>query len=308
MPPALAIHGGAGLIRRATLSDAREAACREALAAALGAGWAILDAGGDATDAVEAAVVALEEAPTFNAGRGAVLAAGGRVELDAAFMDGQTRQAGAVTACTRPRNPIRLARAVARHTPHVLLAGPGADALADELGLEVVPEGWHITEERRAQYEAVAAEGGYGLDHGSLGGRRDVYGTVGAVAADRRGHVAAATSTGGMVNKRAGRVGDSPILGAGTFAWDRTCAVSGTGHGEAFLRLCAAHRVSDLIELSGLSLREAAFRVIHDELPAIDGEGGLIAVGPDGALALPFNTGGMFRAWRSADGGGVDIW
>jgi beta-aspartyl-peptidase (threonine type) len=292
---AIAVHGGAGLIRRDSLSPEREARCREGLLAAVEAGRRVLAAGGAALDAVEAAVVTLEDDPLFNAGRGAVLAAGGAVELDAAVMEGASRRAGAAGMITRAKNPVRLARAVMERTPHVLLVGPGADALVDEAGLEAADVSWFITDERRAQWASVAGAGVFQLDHG--GARKDVYGTVGAVACDQAGHVAAATSTGGMVNKRRGRLGDSPIIGAGTYAWDATCAVSGTGHGEPFIRLGVAARVSAWMELGGLSLADAAAKVVHEELPALDGQGGLIAVDRHGRVVLPFNTGGMFRAW-----------
>jgi L-asparaginase/beta-aspartyl-peptidase (threonine type) len=308
MPLALVVHGGAGLIRRDSLTPEREDRCRAGLRAALDAGWAVLHAGGSALDAVQASVVALEEDPAFNAGRGAVLAAGGTVELDAAIMDGTGRAAGAIAGATLPRSPIAAARAVLSGTPHVLLCGPGADAFIVDAGLETADASWFETPERRAQYEAVAAVGGYGLDHGPLGGKKDVYGTVGAVACDRGGHVAAATSTGGMVNKLHGRVGDTPVIGAGTYAWDQTCAVSGTGHGEPFIRLAVAHRISDLMELAGLSVAEAAERVIRVELPAVAGEGGVIAVDAAGRIAMPFNTGGMFRGWRTEAETGVQIW
>jgi isoaspartyl peptidase/L-asparaginase-like protein (Ntn-hydrolase superfamily) len=305
MPIALVVHGGAGLIHRNSLTPAREEACRLGLATARSAGLAVLRAGGTALDAVEAAVVVLEDNPWFNAGRGAVLTADGGFELDASVMDGATRAAGCVAGCTLAKNPIRAARAVMERTPHVLLAGGGADRFVQEIGLEAPPLGWFTTEERREQWEAVRQTGSFTLDHGL---QKDVYGTVGAVACDERGHVAAATSTGGMVNKRPGRVGDSPILGAGTFAWDRTCAVSGTGHGEPFLRLGVAARVSAYREFLGLELAEAARRVIQDDLPVLGGQGGLIAVDGLGRIAMPFNTGGMFRAWAGPDGEGVAIW
>lgn len=290
MPYALAVHGGAGLSRPASLTPAREARCREALRAAIAAAEAVLAADGSALDAVVAAVVVLEDDPVFNAARGAVLTSAGAAELDAALMDGKDRRAGAIAAARTPRNPIRLARAVMERTPHVLVVGDGADTLAAELGLEQAPQSYFVTEERLAQlrrggHAAVAPEP-----------EPDVYGTVGAVACDRAGHVAAATSTGGTTGKRPGRVGDSPILGAGTYAHDATCAVSGTGHGEPFVRLGVAHRVSSWIELGGLSLPEAADRVIHRELAPLVGRGGLIAVDAGGRIAMPFNTAGMFRA------------
>jgi beta-aspartyl-peptidase (threonine type) len=277
------------------------------IAAALSAGAAVLSAGGAALDAVVAAVVALEENPLFNAGRGAVLASDGGIELDAAVMDGRTRAGGAVAGVRTVRNPVLLARAVAERTPHVLLVGAGAEAFAREIHLEEVEPDWFRTPERVEQLAQARAEERVTLDHG--GGEVDVYGTVGAVACDTRGHVAAATSTGGMVNKRAGRVGDTPILGAGTFAWDKTCAVSGTGHGEPFIQLGVAGRVSARMELEGRSLDEAARLVMFADLPELHGEGGLIAVDPRGEVALLFNSAGMFRGVLR-DGGPpqVDIW
>ncbi|MEZ4241081.1 MAG: isoaspartyl peptidase/L-asparaginase [Myxococcota bacterium] len=303
MAYALAVHGGAGLIRADSLSPAREAACREALVRALAAGEAVLRRGGAALDAVTAAVVVLEDDPVFNAGRGAVLCADGSVELDAAVMDGRTRAAGAVAAAKTPRNPVMLARAVMERTPHVLVVGAGADVLAAELGLSLAARAWFVTPEREAQ---LAAATGVTLDHDA---KADVYGTVGAVAADRDGHVAAATSTGGMTGQRPGRVGDTPVIGAGTWAWDRTCAVSGTGHGEPFVRLGVGQRISALCELAGLDLAAAAERVIREELPGLEGRGGVIAVDGQGNVAMPFNTAGMFRgSVREGEAPVVAIW
>ncbi len=296
----IAVHGGAGLSRRHSLAPEREEACRAGLREALRAGADVLSGGGGALDAVVAAVLSLEENPLFNAGRGSVLAADGGIELDAAVMDGRTRAAGAVAGVKTVRNPIRLARAVMERTPHVLLIGEGAESLAAEVGLERVDPSFFRTAERVEQLERTRAQ-----EQAKL----DVYGTVGAVARDGAGHVAAATSTGGTVNKRPGRVGDTPVLGAGTFAWDRTCAVSGTGHGEPFVRLGVGARVSALMELEGLSLAEAARRVIHQDLPELEGDGGLVAVDAAGQIALVFNSAGMFRGWLR-DGGEplVEIW
>lgn len=292
VPFSIAIHGGAGLLQRHSLSPEREAACLSGLARALRAGHALLDAGGSALDAVVESVRVLEDDPLFNAGRGAVLAADGTVELDAAVMDGRDRSAGAVAAVHGVRNPVLLASLVRASTPHVLLVGAGAERLAAEHGLRVEPLEYFVTPERVDQLKVAQ---GHTFSLGAGGPRTDVYGTVGAVARDRAGHLAAATSTGGMTNKRPGRVGDTPVIGAGTFAWDRTCAVSGTGHGEPFVRLSVAARVSAYMDIGGLDLAQAAARVIG-ELPELGGAGGLIAVGADGTVALPFNTGGMFRA------------
>ena len=295
----LALHGGAGLIRRDSLSPEREAACRAAIDRLLHDARRRLDAGAAALEVVEAIVVGLEECELFNAGRGAVLGRDGGVTLDASIMDGRDRSAGAVTELRTTRNPIRLAAAV-RHTEAVFLAGPAADAFAAQQGLEQVPNHWFVTAERQAQLDAMRPHGAIGLDHGSEA--PDRYGTVGAVACDREGHLAAATSTGGLVNKRPGRVGDSPVIGAGTFAWDRTCAVSATGHGEPFLRLSVAARLSARIELAGQGLDEAAHSVIHADLPQVGGKGGLIAIDAHGAITMPFNTAGMFRGAVDATG------
>ena len=304
---ALAIHGGAGLVRRDVLTGEREQRCLRTLSAALEVGRAVLEAGGSALDAVEATVVHLEDDPVFNAGRGSVLNADGRVEMDASVMDGRGRRAGAVAGVTTVRNAVRLARAVMDHTPHVMLIGEGAEAFARERGLVTVDPSWFLVEERLEQLNRAKEQQRFELDHGS--DHKDVYGTVGAVARDRSGHLAAATSTGGMINKRPGRVGDSPIIGAGTFADDATCAVGGTGHGEPFVRLGVSARVSALMELAGLSLEQATHRVIFEELPKLDGQGGLIAVDRDGNVALPFNTAGMFRGWvREGEAPSVAIW
>lgn len=305
---AVAVHGGAGLIRRQSLTEERERACRQALAGAIQAATDVLQRGGSALDAVVAAVMVLEDAPVFNAGRGSVFAANGTIEMDAAVMDGADRRAGAVTCVRTVRNPVRLARAVMEQTPHVFVAHAGAEALARELGIETVdPDQWHRTEERWRQLVEAQKDGGLHLDHG--GGDKDVFGTVGAVALDRSGHLAAATSTGGMVNKRPGRVGDTPVIGAGTWADDATCAVSGTGHGELFVRTAVGARISNWMEMGGLTLEEAARRVVHDELPRIGGVGGAIAVDREGNLALPFNSGGMFRGWaREGEPVQVEIW
>jgi L-asparaginase / beta-aspartyl-peptidase len=280
---AIVIHGGAGVVARTT-GDREHAAERSELARIRDEAWALLANGKSALDVVEAAVVALEECELFNAGKGAVLGAKGTVELDAAIMDGATREAGAVAVVDRIRNPIRAARRVLG-SPHVILAAHGAHELARAEGLELVEPEWFVTERRREQWRARFEEGG---------------GTVGAVATDAGGHVAAATSTGGMLGKAPGRIGDSPIVGAGTFAWDRTCAVSGTGDGEMFLRLCLAHRVSAGVE-HGSSIRESVDQAIA-ELRAFGGEGGLIATDPSGAIAWAFHATGMYRAWRDARG------
>ena len=293
-PPApawsLAIHGGAGGMTRATLTPAAQAAARAALHAALAAGAAILAAGGSALDAVAAAVAVLEDAPEFNAGRGAVFTAEGTVELDAAIMDGATRRAGAVARVTRTRHPVALARAVMDATPHVMLAGVGADAFALTTGLEQVANDWFATPERRRQF----AEAGATFD------RAMKYGTVGAVARDTVGHLAAATSTGGVTGKKWGRIGDSPVIGAGTYADDRACAVSATGSGEDFLRAVAGHEIAARVRHGGASVADAAAAVLA-EIAAGGGAGGVIVMPCAGPPVLPFTTSGMYRGAVAAD-------
>jgi len=294
-PLRLALHGGAGVIDRAEFGGERERRYREALGDIAASAWARLESGATALDAVEHAVMLLEDCEFFNAGYGAVLNADGEVEFDAAIMDGRDRRCGAIAAARHPRNPIRLARAVMDHTEHVMLAGPAADRFAEEIGVPCEEGGWFVTEDRRSQLRAAAAEGRISLDHD------EKYGTVGAVARDAAGHLAAATSTGGMTNKKPGRVGDTPVIGAGTWADDATCAVSGTGHGEYFIRAALAHEMDARIRLAGASLAEAAESALAlvDEL---GGSGGLVAVSAGGELVLPFNSPGMYRAWAGADG------
>ncbi len=291
---ALAIHGGAGLIRRQSLSAERERACRSALEVSLQAGLAVLQRHGSSLDAVEEAVRALENSPLFNAAVGAVLTREAQVELDAAIMDGRDGRAGAITAATRTRNPISTARHILEHSPHLLIAGPGADTYAKEQGLELVENQTFITEERLAQ---LKRGGTVRLDHDA---EQDVYGTVGAVACDASGNIAAATSTGGMVGQHPGRVGDTPILGAGTFAANATAAISATGHGEQFMGAMACARIVHRMEFQGLSLEDAAQRVLLEDLPPESG--GLIAVDARGHITMPFTTAGMFRAAVYPDG------
>ena len=292
---AIAVHGGAGVIPSADLTPQVDAAFRAGLGAALRVGYAVLSGGGSSLDAVTAAVVALEEDPLFNAGRGAVLCADGGHELDAAIMDGRDLRAGAVAGVRHVRNPVRLARHVMEHTPHVMLAGPGADALAADAGLESVPNDWFTTERRRAELERHRAGLARVGDEASLG-------TVGAVALDAHGHLAAATSTGGMTGKRAGRVGDTPIIGAGTYAADDCCAVSATGHGEYFIRAAVAHEIASLMRHRGLGVQQAADEVVHAQLVRLGGSGGVIAVGRDGTIAMPFNSPGMLRGAMDSSG------
>ena len=293
----LLVHGGAGTISPESLDAEREAAIRQALDEALEAGGRILADGGDSLDAVQAAVVVLEDSPWFNAGRGAVFTAEGRNELDASLMQGHDRRAGAVAGLRHVRNPIRLARAVLAHSPHVMLIGEGAEAFAREQGIELVEPEYFRTEERwQALQRAKQAEQAAAPLPPSA-----YFGTVGAVALDRHGHLAAATSTGGMTNKRWGRVGDSPIIGAGTWA-DERCAVSATGWGEFFIRLAVAHDICARVAYGGVALRTAAEEVTLRQVPALGGDGGVIAVDAEGNIALPFNTSGMYRGWLRGDG------
>jgi len=291
----LVIHGGAGTIERRRIAPEDDKAIRAALARALDAGTAILADGGRALDAVETAVKLLEDDPRFNAGRGSVFSHDGTIELDAAIMDGRDRRAGAVAGVTRTRNPVSLARAVMEHGQHVFLSGPGADRFSIERGLEQVDPAWFATTERRRQLEELRAHRLSAFD-------LDVkYGTVGAVARDAAGHVAAATSTGGLTGKRWGRIGDSPVIGAGTYADDRACAVSATGTGEYFVRLSVAHEICARVRLKGESIGPVTDQVIA-ELGEFGGSGGVIAVSPDGGAAWSFNTPGMYRAMAAHDG------
>lgn len=293
---AIAIHGGAGAIERGRLAPERDLEFRKSLETALEAGYAVLENGGSSLEAVTTAVRLLEDDPLFNAGRGAVLTGDGRVEHDAAIMDGRHLRAGAVTGTRHVRNPILLARRVMEQSPHVMLSGQGAEEFALEQGLEFVPNSWFITPRRRAELERARA--GLPVPANDLVG----LGTVGAVALDAAGDLAAATSTGGMTRKRWGRVGDSPIIGAGTYASNASCAVSATGHGEFFIRHVVAHDVCKLVEYRGWSLERAAREVVQEKLRRAGGEGGLIAVDARGHVVMEFNTQGMFRAMRDARG------
>jgi beta-aspartyl-peptidase (threonine type) len=289
----LAIHGGAGTLPRAEMTDDRERMYRAGLAAALESGFAVLEGGGTSLDAVTKAVVLLEDNPLFNAGHGAVFTFDGHNELDASIMDGATRLAGAVCGLTHIKNPIELARAVMEHSEYVFLSGSGAEEFALTRGFELVPSSYFYTAERWRQLERVrSGDGGVSaltISH---------MGTVGAVALDQRGRLAAATSTGGMTGKRYQRIGDSPIIGAGTYADDRACAVSATGHGEVFIRVAVAHDICARVRYAGQSLAQAVRAVVLEELPALRGEGGVIAIDPKGNIAMEFNSEGMFRASR----------
>ena len=296
-PPrwSIAIHGGAGTMSREAMTAEKQAAYEAALVAARDAGAKVLAAGGSALDAVEAVIVRLEDDPKFNAGRGAVFTWDGINELDASIMDGRTRAAGAVAGVTRTRNPIRLARAVMEKSPHVMLAGAGADRFSLEQGLEQADPSWFATPERRRQLEEMKAKNLTALEV------EFKFGTVGAVARDTRGHVAAGTSTGGTTGKRWGRIGDSPVIGAGTYADDRACAVSATGAGEYFIRAAVAHEICARMRMHGETAQAAADAVIA-EVGALGGDGGVIVAAPDGSTAFAFNTSGMHRARADSSG------
>jgi beta-aspartyl-peptidase (threonine type) len=314
---ALALHGGAGTIARTSLSPEVEQQYRAALAAALDTGYGILEGGGAALDAVEATVRSLEDCPLFNAGCGSVFTHEGHHEMDAALMAGHSRRAGAVAGARQVQNPIRAARLVMEHTEHVLLAYPGADELAREHGLPLQPPEYFFTQHRFDQLQEALREGRMRLDHSqaltedaplqepsafpeaAVADPNWKKGTVGAVACDAQGQLAAATSTGGMTNKRYARIGDTPLIGAGTWA-DERCAISCTGHGEYFIRAVAAYDIACLMEYKGLTLEEACRVVVHDKLAPAGGEGGLIGVDAMGNVTLPFNSDGMYRASRTA--------
>jgi L-asparaginase / beta-aspartyl-peptidase len=291
----LAIHGGAGTLPRAEMRGEQELNYRAGLGEALDAGYAVLQAGGTSLDAVTRAVMVLEDNPLFNAGRGSVFTHDGRNELDAAIMDGRTLRAGAVSGLTHIKNPIDLARAVMEHSEYVMLSGAGAEEFALIRGVALVPQSYFHTPERWSQLERVRS-GEAGLSALTI----SHVGTVGAVALDGDGRLAAATSTGGMTGKRYSRIGDSPIIGAGTYADDRSCAVSATGHGEIFIRAAVAHDICARMRFGGRSLRDAVREVVLEELPALHGEGGVIAIDPSGEIAMEFNSEGMFRASRKS--------
>ena len=317
---AIVVHGGAGVIERATMDAKTESEYRAAMKQAIEAGGKVLDHGGSALDAIEATIQILEDNPLFNAGKGAVFSADGKNELDAAIMDGATLKAGAVAGVTRTRHPISLARAVMDQSPHVFLVGEGADAFAKHVGLEQVDPSYFFTERRWESLIKQLKKEGQPIPPRPAGvppqpakpvaeiepAEAHKYGTVGVVALDKQGNIAAGTSTGGTQAKRWGRVGDSPIIGAGTYASNQSCAVSATGVGEYFIRLTVAREVCALVQYKGMKLQEAADEVIHKEVQGLHGDGGVIALTPDGQLAWSFNTPGMYRA-RMVEGGQVQV-
>ena len=291
----LAIHGGAGTLPRAEMRGEQELNYRAGLGQALDAGFAVLQARGTSLDAVTRAVMVLEDNPLFNAGRGSVFTYDGRNELDAAIMDGHTLAAGAVCGLTHIKNPIELARTIMEHSEYVMLSGAGAEEFALSRGFALVPRSYFHTPERWRQLERIRS-GDAGLSALTL----SHVGTVGAVALDVDGRLAAATSTGGMTGKRYNRIGDSPIIGAGTYADDRSCAVSATGHGEVFIRAAVAHDICSRIRFGGRTLSEAVGEVVLEELTKLGGEGGVIAIDRRGEIAMEFNSEGMFRAGRKS--------
>lgn len=316
----LAIHGGAGTILKSAMTPELEAAYTAALQNALDAGYKVLENRGSSTQAVLAAVIELENNILFNAGKGAVFASDGGNELDASIMEGKGREAGAVSAVKNIRNPIQLAYDVMTKSEHVMLSGKGANDFAQSLGMITEPDDYFFSQMRYDQWQQVRGTLKTALDHGlpangaaSKGASESAtvnaplnekkFGTVGAVACDREGNIAAATSTGGMTNKQYGRVGDSPLIGAGTYANNATCAISCTGHGEMFIRAVAAYDVSCLMEYKGLNLQEAMDIVVHERLMKINGEGGMIGVDAQGNAALVFNSEGMYRGMKSSVGG-----
>lgn len=296
---ALVIHGGAGVVSRDSIPDADAKLMQADLDKALDAGYAVLSKGGNALDAVTASIIVLEDSPWFNAGKGSVFNAEGGHELDASVMEGHTRRAGAVAGVTTVKNPILLARSVMEKSEHVMLAGEGAEKFADtQQDIERVDPKYFDTERRWKQLQDAKAKEAAHATHTVPG---TYFGTVGAVALDQQGHIAAGTSTGGMTNKKWSRVGDSPIIGAGTFATEN-CGVSGTGWGEFYIRAVAAHDICSRVEYRGDSIALAADDVINKVIPALGGDGGAIALDKDGNIAMPFNTAGMSRGWINPDG------
>jgi beta-aspartyl-peptidase (threonine type) len=285
---AIVIHGGAGVITRSKMTPELEKEYRDALNAAMEKGISILSAGGTALEAVEKTVNMMEDNPLFNAGKGAVFTHDGKNELDAAIMDGSNLAAGSVAGVTDIKNPITAARYVMTNSPHVMLTGKGASEFAKEQGLEIVPPSYFYTEKRYNELQNIL--------------KKEKYGTVGCCALDKNGNLAAGTSTGGMTNKKYNRVGDAPIIGAGTYANNATCAVSATGHGEYFIRWTVAHDISALMEYKGLSVDSASRLVVNHKLVTAGGSGGVIALDKNGNVAMPFNSEGMFRGFATADG------
>ena len=300
----LAIHGGAGTILKEDLTPELEIAYKKGLENALTAGYKILEEGGTSIDAVKAAIIVLEDNILFNAGRGAVFTKDGVQEMDAAIMEGNQLKAGAVAGVRNIRNPIKLALEVMQNSNHVFLSGKGANDFAAKQGIKIESDDYFFSQFRYDQWQQLSSSEEYSLDHNNNNAqfKDKKFGTVGAVACDKNGNIAAATSTGGMTNKQFGRIGDTPIIGAGTYANNKTCAISCTGHGEPFIRSVAAYDVSCLMEYKGLNLTEAMQEVVMKKLPALAGEGGMIGIDKAGNVALLFNSEGMYRGAKSSDG------
>ncbi len=301
---AIAIHGGAGTILKSTMTPEKEKAYLDGLKNAIEAGETILKNGGSSIDAVENAIRSLEDNPLFNAGKGSVFSNAGKNEMDASIMNGEDLSAGAVAGISNVKNPISLAKGIMQKSEHVFLAGNGAIEFAKLIGSEFEEDAYFFEQMRFDQLQQAKQSDGVFLDHTTdkFENGEKKFGTVGAVALDIHGNLAAGTSTGGMTNKKFGRVGDSPIIGAGTYANNETCAISCTGHGEFFIRSVVAHDISCLMEYKGLSLKEACDFVVMDKLVKIGGEGGLIAIDKYGNIEMPFNSEGMYRAKKSEDG------
>jgi len=302
----LAIHGGAGTILREDMTPELEAAYLSGLQIALDAGYAVLSEGGSAVNAVKAATVVLEDNILFNAGRGSVFTKKGLQEMDAAIMEGAALSAGAIAGVRNVRNPIELAMEVMEHSNHVFLSGKGANDFAIRQGIKLEPDEYFFSQFRYDQWKSIRDSDNYSLDHTHQEMedlmRDKKFGTVGAVACDSNGNIAAATSTGGMTNKKYGRIGDSPLIGCGTYANNKTCAISCTGHGEPFIRGVAAYDVSCLMEYKGLNLYDAMNIVVNDKLVKLEGEGGMVGVDAAGNAALLFNSAGMYRGFKSSEG------
>jgi len=302
----ITIHGGAGTILKEDMTPELEDAYIKALEDALSAGYAVLEQDGSAVNAVKAAVVVLEDNLLFNAGRGSVFTKKGVQEMDAAIMDGRDLEAGSVAGVRNVRNPIELAAEVMINSNHVFLSGKGANDFAIRQGIKLEPDEYFFSQFRYDQWKAMRDSDNYSLDHTNRGleelMRDKKFGTVGAAACDSKGNIAAATSTGGMTNKKYGRIGDSPLIGAGTYANNATCAISCTGHGEPFIKAVAAYDVSALMEYKNLSLHEAMYEVVHKKLVAMEGEGGMIGVDASGDVAMMFNSAGMYRAMQNSEG------
>jgi beta-aspartyl-peptidase (threonine type) len=302
----IVIHGGAGTILKGDMTSELEAAYSTALQEALSAGYAVLEEGGSSINAIKATIVMMEDNMLFNAGRGSVFTKKGVQEMDAAVMDGRTLEAGAVTGVRNVRNPIELAMEVMKNSNHVFLSGKGANDFAIKQGIKLEPDEYFFSQFRYDQWKSIRDSDNYSLDHTHQRleelMKDKKFGTVGAVACDKNGDIAAATSTGGMTNKKYGRIGDSPIIGCGTYANNKTCGISCTGHGEMFIRTVAAYDVSCLIEYKGYTLQKAMDIVVNDKLLSIHGEGGMIGVDGEGSPAMIFNSKGMYRGFKSSDG------